>query len=476
MLEAAAVRACHPPSPPPCSGAFFPSPYLPLSHRPLKRCCPPLPCPPCSGGIQLAWPQYGVGPLPTNGFLQHLHWSVIDTAWRQPDMEAAAQQAAEGPEGSSSVGLASMQDWRPTISLYADTGEQAAGGQHRSTHARTAQLSSGTFALHASLPQQPVAVCLLVTEHTPARRQPALRPPACPIACPADEEWAKEWPHKFEALYSVTLMQPDPEQPSDLEVMRQAAERYQPWVQRQQQEQQLLDSQPAAAPQGRPGWGGGVTQAQQQQRQRDQRLEEMAHEQQAQHAAVPSVLRCLLQVHNSDDKPLTFTTGLRTHFATQDIPSHPKFVKTLGLKGELVGANSLQWWAGAGASAVLGVQRGAGAVETRRPRPDRLALTLPCLPLSSFPSSSLSSPCRQVHSGLLCQPSQAAAGRGGRAQRAFRGHGAAGQALCGLRRPRGRLLLPRQPGERGAPGLEPPAACLSGSHSQQGYGSGQRRL
>ena len=129
-------------------------------------------------------------------------------------------------------------------------------------------------------------------------------------------------------------MQPDPEQPSELEVLRQAAERYQPWVKRQQQEQQLLDSQPAVAPQGRPGWGGGVTQAQHQQRQRDQRLEELAHEQQAKHAAAPSVLRCLLQVHNSDDKPLTFTAGLRTHFATQDIPSHAKFVKTLGLKGE----------------------------------------------------------------------------------------------------------------------------------------------
>jgi hypothetical protein len=111
---------CLPPALPP-SLTNYPA-LLPSSLTSLSPACP------CSGGIQLAWPQYGVGPLPTNGFLQHLHWSVVDTAWRQPDMEAvAAQQAAEGPEGSGSVDLASMVDWRPTISLYADTGEQTAG-------------------------------------------------------------------------------------------------------------------------------------------------------------------------------------------------------------------------------------------------------------------------------------------------------------------------------------------------------------
>jgi hypothetical protein len=38
-------------------------------------------------------------------------------------------------------------------------------------------------------------------------------------------------------------------------------------------------------------------------------------------------------VHNCDDKPFTFTTGLRTHFATKDIPRNNKTVRTLGLFG-----------------------------------------------------------------------------------------------------------------------------------------------
>lgn len=83
---------------------------------------------PISGGVQIAWPQYGVGPLPTHGFLQDLHWSVVQTAWREPEDVAA---------GSEQDAL----DWRPTISLYAET----------------------------------------------------------------DEEWAKVWPHRFEALYTVSL-------------------------------------------------------------------------------------------------------------------------------------------------------------------------------------------------------------------------------------------------------------------------------
>lgn len=39
------------------------------------------------------------------------------------------------------------------------------------------------------------------------------------------------------------------------------------------------------------------------------------------------------QVHNCDDAPFTFTTGLRAHFATKDIPSNRKTVRTLGLFG-----------------------------------------------------------------------------------------------------------------------------------------------
>lgn len=87
----------------------------------------------CSGGIQIAWPQYGVGPLPTNGFLQNLHWSVVETAWREPEAAAAgAEQAAGGEPGAAgstaaAAGTESLIDWRPTISLYTDTGASRRG-------------------------------------------------------------------------------------------------------------------------------------------------------------------------------------------------------------------------------------------------------------------------------------------------------------------------------------------------------------
>ncbi|KAL4418726.1 hypothetical protein ABPG77_001783 [Micractinium sp. CCAP 211/92] len=185
---------------------------------------------PISGGVQIAWPQYGAGELPTHGFLQDLHWSVVETAWREP---------GEVAEGSEQEAL----DWRPTISLYADT----------------------------------------------------------------DEEWAEAWPHRFEALYTISLEQPDPAEPSDREFLQQASEKYQPWVQRQK----------AARAGGRKAGGaaGGKGEEERQ-------------------PLTPSVLRCLLQVHNCDDKPMTFTTGLRTHFAVRDLATHSKFVKTLGLRGK----------------------------------------------------------------------------------------------------------------------------------------------
>ena len=45
-------------------------------------------------------------------------------------------------------------------------------------------------------------------------------------------------------------------------------------------------------------------------------------------------LRCILDICNIGDTPMTFTTALQTHFATEDIPSHNRFVKALGLWGE----------------------------------------------------------------------------------------------------------------------------------------------
>lgn len=48
----------------------------------------------------------------------------------------------------------------------------------------------------------------------------------------------------------------------------------------------------------------------------------------------PLALAPAPQVHNSGDSAFTFTTGLRSHLATRDIPSVPRWVKMLGLRGE----------------------------------------------------------------------------------------------------------------------------------------------
>lgn len=49
-------------------------------------------------------------------------------------------------------------------------------------------------------------------------------------------------------------------------------------------------------------------------------------------------------MHNCDDSPFTFTTGLRTHFATRDIPTYSNYVKTLGLRGEGAGRRAWRRW------------------------------------------------------------------------------------------------------------------------------------
>lgn len=108
-------------------------------------------------------------------------------------------------------------------------------------------------------------------------RPPDAQPPAPPVSPPADEQWTEAWPHKFEALYSITLMQPDPPEKSDVEILREAAEHYQPWKRRQQQQGGAAQPAAAAAPDAR-----------------QRRQEPAADEERA--PLTPSVLRCLLQV------------------------------------------------------------------------------------------------------------------------------------------------------------------------------------
>ncbi|PRW44333.1 Glucose-6-phosphate 1-epimerase [Chlorella sorokiniana] len=214
---------------------------------------------PISGGIQIAWPQYGSGPLPRNGFLQNLHWSVVETAWRQPeDEQQAEEQLLPTQEGSSRVverpedcvgleaAVAEGHDLRPMISLYAET----------------------------------------------------------------DSSWAEQWPYQFEALYTVSLMEPEPPTLSDVELLKQAHETPE---ERQQREEQEAAAAAAAA-----------------------RAAEQAALEGELPILEPSVLRCVLQIHNSGDEPFTFTTGLRSHFVTRDIQTHGKYVNLLGLRGKYV--------------------------------------------------------------------------------------------------------------------------------------------
>lgn len=84
----------------------------------------------------------------------------------------------------------------------------------------------------------------------------------------ADEEWVEAWPHRFEALYTISLEQPDPAEPSDREFLQQASEKYQPWVQRQK----------AARTGGRKAGGAAAGKGEEERQ-----------------PLTPSVLRCLLQ-------------------------------------------------------------------------------------------------------------------------------------------------------------------------------------
>ena len=154
MLQAARKFCCALPSlsgTPLCIASAVLRPALTTPPRPSSSSR--------SGGIQLCWPQYGSGPLQRHGFLQNLHWSVVETAWRQPDDGQQGEQLRPGPEGGIAVerpedikgleqAVAEGHDLRPIISLYADTG---AGG-------RVAFLPSGRVAV---LPSPASCACWL---------------------------------------------------------------------------------------------------------------------------------------------------------------------------------------------------------------------------------------------------------------------------------------------------------------------------
>lgn len=247
---------------------------------------------PISGGITVAWPQYGAaGPLPSNGFLNCLHWSAVH-----------------------SCALLGADDPRPTVTLFADSSSLGEGAD------REALLGG------------------------------------------------MRWPHSFEAVMTVTLMQPAPEPaaagaPEDEEGEEEGlvheeeegeeeelaaaetapeAEERKRLERREQRERSAYTFSEAAAE-----WGEGEGMA--------SGLAALAQADTDAAAAVaagggqaavgplggpprkpPVVLRCMLQIFNTGDTGFSFTTGLNTHFSTVDsaLWEHQRMVKLLGMAGK----------------------------------------------------------------------------------------------------------------------------------------------
>lgn len=162
---------------------------------------------PIGGGLAIAWPQLGAGEFSFNGFMRHMHWSVI------------ASDAFYG-----------MEDPRPSISLHTES---------------------------------------------------------------KDAEVAEAWPYDFEAIYTISLEQPDPVQlhPRDMA----------------QLDDQILRDEELILPMPP--------------------MPEKGH---------PSILRCSLEIFNKGNESMEFTTGMMTHFVTEDIRENRKTVKILGLAGKYV--------------------------------------------------------------------------------------------------------------------------------------------
>jgi hypothetical protein len=100
------------------------------------------------------------------------------------------------------------------------------------------------------------------------------RPTLTLYAC-TDEEWEQQWPHKFEAAYTVTLMEPDPPEEPDAAFMARAAADFSPGAQQQEREEAVAAR--ARAQRAAPGPPPEEEEGGEQQRAR------------------PSVLRCELQ-------------------------------------------------------------------------------------------------------------------------------------------------------------------------------------
>ena len=110
----------------------------------------------------------------------------------------------------------------------------------------------------------------------------------------SDCEIADLWPYDFEAVYTVSLEEPNKRNihPRELAMM----------------EEDLLQGKNVSLPPASEAPENGY----------------------------PSVLRCTLEILNKGDKTMEFTTGIMNHFATENIRENIKAVKVLGLAGKYV--------------------------------------------------------------------------------------------------------------------------------------------
>lgn len=131
------------------------------------------------------------------------------------------------------------------------------------------------------------------------------RAPSVALFTESDESTTQMWPHHFEAMYTISLMESDDFPETTMPEADSAP--------------QNAGGAPGSV---RPGAAGGK-----------QRLRFDNEEKDPN----PVQLRCVLEILNTDDKEMTFTTALQTHFAIKPLgeyPGHSRSVRVLGLGGK----------------------------------------------------------------------------------------------------------------------------------------------
>lgn len=155
---------------------------------------------PIMGGISLAWPQYGkLGPLPPNGILQNLHWSVIGTAAWETENDVGTTAVVEDDSDDED-------DEEEEEGDGENSGVVDQGGEQKDNNESVERSSSnstsgdsGTRRRRRKKKEKPVQVDAK---------------PTISLYAASDESTLDEWPYKFEAVYHITLEVADEKVPT----------------------------------------------------------------------------------------------------------------------------------------------------------------------------------------------------------------------------------------------------------------------